>query len=172
MPLVRHQWPWLLLALLCAIAAATTVGLTAWLQLSPCHLCIFQRLLLMLMAPLALLAVLRAPWGTLAGSAFSLLALTGAVTAAYQSWLQLQPPGSISCVGADMGPIERLVEWLGGLWPTLFMAGGFCEDRELVILGLSLANWALVLYLSVLALAIWHLQLTRAQHDSTTGPLN
>ena len=171
MSVVRHQWPCLLLALVCAVAAATTVGLTVWLQLSPCHLCIFQRLLLMLMVPLALLAVLRAPWGTLAGGAVALLALTGVVTAAYQSWLQLQPPGSISCMGADMGPIDRLVEWLGGLWPTLFMAGGFCEDRELVILGLSLANWALVLYLGILAFALWHLRLRRARHDLTTGPL-
>ncbi|MBK5970531.1 MULTISPECIES: disulfide bond formation protein B [Thiorhodovibrio] len=151
----RSNWHWLALALVCGVAAVTSIVLTAWLQLDPCHLCIFQRLLFLLMTPLALLALLRAPWGALAGGAFASLALTGAMVATYQTWLQLQPPGSISCMGAEMGPIERLVEWLGSLWPALFMAGGFCEDRELVILGLSLANWALVLYLGVLALALW-----------------
>lgn len=153
----RWDWRWFALALVCGLAATASVALTAWLRLDPCHLCIFQRLLFILMTPLALLALVRAPWGALAGGAFACLALAGALTAAYQTWLQLQPPGAVSCMGAEMGPIERLVEWLGMQWPALFMASGFCEDRELVILGLSLANWALALYLAVLMLALWSL---------------
>jgi disulfide bond formation protein DsbB len=152
-------WLWALLALVCAAAAAFSLGVTGWLQLNPCHLCIFQRLLLMLMALMAVVAWLRAPWGLLATGGFAVLALSGTITAAYQSWLQLQPPGSLSCIGAEMGPIERLVEWLGGLWPALFMASGFCEDAELVILGLSLANWALLLFSVLLGVAIWRLML-------------
>lgn len=149
------RWVWLLLALVCAAAALTSIGLTLWLRLDPCHLCIFQRLLLMLMCPLALAAIRRGWLGRLAAGLFSLLGGVGALTAGYQSWLQLQPPGSISCSGSEMGPIEQLVEWLGQLVPTLFMASGFCEDAELVILGLSLANWGLVLFLSLVAAALW-----------------
>lgn len=154
---------WIGLGLACAAAAAFSIGITVWLQLNPCHLCIFQRLLLMLMAPLALLVWRPAPWGLAAGGGFAILALSGGSTAAYQTWLQLQPPGSISCVGADMGPIEHLVEWLGGWWPSLFMASGFCEDRELVILGLSLANWTFALFAVLLLVALWRLRPVGAQ---------
>ena len=146
---------WWGLALICGLAATMSILLTAWLRLDPCHLCIFQRLLLLLMCPLALAATLRRPMGTAIASLFALLALTGAITAGYQSWLQMQPPGSISCLGAEMGPIEQLVEWLGRHLPALFMASGFCEDRELVLLGLSLANWALVFFLGALLTALW-----------------
>ena len=90
-----------------------------------------------------------------AGILVALAAAGGAATAAYQSWLQAQPPGSISCVGGQPGGIERLVEWLGQQVPALFLATGFCEEEELVILGLSLAHWALVCFVAVLALALW-----------------
>ena len=91
------------------------------------------------------------------GGLFLLGAAIGIAAAAYQGWLQLQPPGTISCVGGDPGLIERLVEWLGQQAPTLFMATGFCEDPALVILGLSLANWALVTFSLCLFAGSWAL---------------
>lgn len=142
--------------------AAGSVALTALLDLHPCHLCIFQRLLFMLIGVTGIVAALpathlRAMHG---GSILiALAALVGVCVAAYQSWLQLQPPGSISCAGGEPGSIERLVEWLGGLSPTLFLATGFCEEEELAILGLSLANWALVAFGGILAAALWTLTL-------------
>jgi disulfide bond formation protein DsbB len=84
------------------------------------------------------------------------MALGGGV-AADQSRLQWQPADSISCIGSPLGPIERLVEWLGRQVPSLFMASGFCEDRELVILGLSLANWAFLFFLGILVAGAWAL---------------
>jgi disulfide bond formation protein DsbB len=77
--------------------------------------------------------------------------------ATYQSWLQAQPPGSISCVGGEPGLIERLVEWLGQQLPELFLATGFCEEAELSILGLSLANWALLSFAAFFLIALWAL---------------
>lgn len=152
---------WIAVALLCTGAVVTSFALTLWWSLSPCYLCIFQRGLFMLLGPLAVLAAIaerrsrrlaRVP-----GGLFALGAAAGAAAAAYQSWLQLRPVGSISCVGGQPGPIERLVEWAGQQAPDLFMASGFCEDEALVVLGLSLANWALVAFLSCLAAAGWAL---------------
>ncbi|MFN3595234.1 MAG: disulfide bond formation protein B [Thiobacillaceae bacterium] len=85
------------------------------------------------------------------------LSALGGGVAAYQSWLQMQSPGSISCVGGEPGLIERLVEWLGQRVPELFLATGFCEEKELVILGLSLANWALIAFACFFILALWAL---------------
>ena len=158
----RLLWP--LLALAAALIALTSLVLTAWLDLSPCHLCIFQRLLFMLLALFAVAAMPRNRFGLLAGGLFAVIAVVGIATASYQSWLQLQPPDTVSCIGGEMGPIERLVEWLGVHLPALFMATGFCEDNELVILGLSLANWALVMFAGMLAAALWMLY-TRAKSN-------
>jgi protein dithiol:quinone oxidoreductase len=141
---------WGLLAGGSALAVASSVLMTDWIGLEPCHLCIFQRLLFMVLTVLALAAALGAGrhggalLGRLVGALTLPVSATGIGVAAYQSWLQLQPPESVSCVAGTPGLIERWVEWLGQQAPGLFMATGFCEDDALSILGLSLANWALL----------------------------
>jgi protein dithiol:quinone oxidoreductase len=162
-PLPISTKVWIALATVCTGAVLASFVLTAWLDLSPCHLCIFQRTLFMLLALLAALAAITARWGPsltgLFGALFLLGGVAGIGAAAYQSWLQLQPAGSVSCVGGQPDPIERLIEWLGQQVPALFLATGFCEDKELVILGFSLANGALLAFVVCLTAggwALWH----------------
>ncbi len=155
------------MAIGCAGLALASLVLTVWLDLHPCHLCIFQRLLFMLIALLSLLAALPVALVVkrLAGAAVIGLAALGVGVGSYQSWLQLQPPDAVSCVGGQPGPIERLVEWLGQQLPAVFLATGFCEEEELVILGLSLANWAVVSFTAVLLAAAWALWAQRRRWD-------
>ena len=139
-------------ALLAASAGAalllivTAIGLTEILRLNPCHLCILQRLLdigLLLFFALAAWRYRHADrrlWLLLA----VLVALTGMAVAGFQSWEQWYPEASPGCTGVEPNAIERLVEWLGARWPRLFLATGFCDSVELLILGLSLANWSFV----------------------------
>ncbi len=145
---------WLLLAALCAGLVAGSFLLTAWFSLHPCHLCIFQRLLYLLLACFGLAAGLLAPRpATRWVGFFSLpLAAGGLAVAVYQSWLQAQPAGSVSCVGGDPSLIERLVEWLGQLRPELFLATGFCAEVEMTIMKLSLANWSVIGFAACLVL--------------------
>ncbi len=153
-----HRTTWLLLAAGSGALALASIGLTQWLDLQPCHLCIFQRLLFMLIALLALGAALLPGPGlarVVMAGLVALMAAIGTATAAYQTWLQEQPPGEVSCFGSELSPIERLVEWLGQLVPELFLATGFCEDKALVILGLSLAQWALLSFVLVLLTCLW-----------------
>jgi len=147
---------WLATAAAAATLAIASVLLTVWLDLQPCHLCIFQRLLFMIIAVLAMIAALTPPLvSRIAAIAVAVGAAAGAWTAAYQTWLQAQPPGSVSCIGGELGPVERLVEWLGQLSPSLFLATGFCEDESLVILGLSIVHWALISFVATFAMALW-----------------
>jgi disulfide bond formation protein DsbB len=150
---------WFLLAAACFGLAAGSFVLTAWMNLHPCHLCIFQRLLFMILTLLGLLTAWLLPRsaGWWLGLASLPIAAGGVAVATYQSWLQVQPPGSISCMAGEPSQIERLVEWLGQLQPELFLATGFCEEAELSILGLSLANWALVSFSAFLVAAGWAL---------------
>lgn len=154
---------WLAIALVSAGLVVGSLVLTGWLDLHPCHLCIFQRLLFMLIAGLALVAlVLTRPLArAVTGALVAVLAAVGLWAAIYQSWLQRQPPDAVSCIGGQPGLIERLVEWLGQQAPALFLATGFCEEEELAILGLSLANWAAVSFAAVLLAAAWALWLQR-----------
>ena len=152
---------WLAIGLIAMSLAASSFVLTAWLDLHPCYLCIFQRLLFMLLAVFGLLAATgfgEKLWGGLV----ILLAGVGTATAGYQTWLQLQPPGSASCAGSNPNLIEQLVYFLSDNIPSLFEVSGLCEDEELVILGLSLANWALVSFLSALVATVWALRLKKA----------
>lgn len=155
---------WLLMAAACLALSAGSLVLTAALDLHPCHLCIFQRLLFMLLAVLALLAaILPRAAGRAAGILTLPLAAWGLGVAAYQSWLQAQPPGSASCMGGQPSLIERVVEWLGQWQPDLFLATGFCEEAELAILKLTLANWALLAFAACLFVALRALWLARRE---------
>ncbi len=146
---------WALLAIFCAGLFVASLVLTELYDLQPCHLCIFQRLLYLLLAlvGLAAWAVTARTSGRLTGLLALPLAAGGLAVAAYQSWLQWQPPGSIGCVGGNPGYIERLVEALGQWLPELFLATGFCEEAELTILGLTLANASALGFAVALALA-------------------
>lgn len=128
-----------------------SVVLTNIYNLNPCPLCIFQRLLYLLIATLALLGVLLnlpSQWGRIVFVVPTLLlSWSGVATAAYQSWLQLTSTGEESCLGSDPNLIERLVDWLGAQYPPFFLATGFCDSTEWVFLGLSIANWSLLTFL-------------------------
>jgi protein dithiol:quinone oxidoreductase len=163
MTLIRRLW--LALAVVAAGIAGGSLVLTAWLSLHPCHLCIFQRLLFMLIAPGALVSAWRP--NVVSGGLVALFSGAGLAAATYQTWLQAQPPGSVACSSGEPDLIERLVEWLGNQSPDLFLATGFCEDKELEILGLSLANAAMLGFAAALGSALWLLWQGNFRKEST-----
>lgn len=124
------------------------------MRINPCPLCIFQRVLYLAVAAVALAgAVLpgcRRIWGGLIGA----VSTGGLATALYQSWMQLNPESVTQCGFGEPSLIERFVDWLGMLWPYLFMATGFCTSRE-DILGLSMANWSLFCFAGFLLVGVW-----------------
>lgn len=158
---MRPKWIWVGVAVASASIAALSVVLTEWLALEACHLCVFQRFLFMVLALLALGAALSrlALLERLLGLLAALVAMAGTLSAAYQSWLQHQGTDSLlSCSGSvEPNLVERLVEWLGQQSPLLFMPSGFCDDPGLTLVGLSLANWAMIGFSLGLLAALWAL---------------
>jgi protein dithiol:quinone oxidoreductase len=149
---------WLAIALAGIGLTAGSFIMVAWLNLQPCPLCIAQRTLFMLMGVVALVAffVHRNVFGRIAGGLTVLTALTGAGVAGYQVWMQHQPAHMFSC-GADTNFVEDIVYWLGRQVPVLFDAPGECQDTALLILGQSLALWALVAFAATALLGVWAL---------------
>lgn len=148
--------------------AALSLTLAGWaigelMKLQPCPLCIFQRLLYLLIGLLALAGTLLPGWASIWASLLALSAGGGLATAAYQSWLQYLPEPSRECGFGEPTLIEQVVNWFGALWPEMFMATGFCSSKDWVFLGLSMANWSVLCFFGLLAAAVW-LTAKRREH--------
>ena len=142
-----------LLALIALGLTGAGVLIGELLKLQPCPLCIFQRLLYLLIAALALCGVVLSGWWRLWGVLIGLTATGGLGIAAYQSWLQLNPETGIACGFGEPTVIEQIVNWFGVRWPDLFLATGFCASKDWVFLGLSMANWSIVCFLAFMVAA-------------------
>lgn len=159
MGMLKPRLIWLGVAAISAGLVVASLILAARLNLHPCPLCIFQRLLFMNMSVLSLVAFLghRSLAARMAGVATLLTAVSGAAVAAYQVWLQAQPAAMFTCGGANPNAIERLVDWLGQKLPSLFLATGICGEKELLILGYSLAVWSLAAFVAGVGACVWAL---------------
>ena len=137
----------------CLGLVAFGMELQNMLRLAPCPLCIFQRLLYIVIGVVGLLGFL-VPAGRLAWCALTIaLAVLGFGVAAYQTWMQAFPHLAPECSFTDPNIIERVVDWLGMQMPSLFLATGFCTSREWEFLGLSMANWSVVIFAGIAAYA-------------------
>ena len=128
--------------------------LQAMLSLAPCPLCIFQRLLYIVIGGLALAGVLLPRLRHLWAGLVAILAVLGVGVAGYQTWMQAFPELASECSYTDPNLIESLVDWLGMQFPSLFLATGFCSSREWEMLGLSMANWSLLVFAGIVGYAI------------------
>ncbi|UCV21896.1 disulfide bond formation protein B [Ferribacterium limneticum] len=141
------------LGLGCLGLVAVGMELQTLLRLAPCPLCIFQRLLYIVIGIVGLLGFIwpagRMLWVALAGA----LAVLGFGVASYQTWMQAFPHLAPECSFTDPNIIERLVDWLGMEWPSMFLATGFCTSRDWEFLGLSMANWSVLVFAGIVVYA-------------------
>lgn len=162
----RSVFALLAIASLGLVAAGLVLG--EWARLQPCHLCIFQRLLYLLLAFFALCGVLIPGWRRLWCSLVSLTAIGGVIAAAEQSWMQYAPEQVTECGFSDPTLLERVVDWFGMQWPAMFMVTGFCTNKDWIFLGLSLANWSVVFFSGLLSIAAWLGFKYKAKDTATT----
>lgn len=134
---------------------AVGLQMQALLSLSPCPLCIFQRVLYLAIGAVALFGVLLPAARFLWGGLIALTGLGGLAVAVYQSWMQAFPHLATECGYTDPNAIERLVDWLGVRWPSLFLATGFCTSRDWEFLSLSMANWSVFLFAGFAVFGAW-----------------
>ena len=142
-----------------ALGCLGLVGFGLYLQeayrLAPCPLCIFQRLLYLLAAGLGLAGAVCPRAAKAVPLALVPVALLGVGVAGYQTWMQAFPQLATECGFSDPSLIERLVDWLGMQYPALFLATGFCTSREWVFLGLSMANWSVLVFAGIAVYAMF-----------------
>lgn len=134
---------------------ATGLTLGEVFRLQPCYWCNFQRFIYIVLAFVGLCGALLPGWRRVWSVLGAVAALGGAIGAGKQSWMQYAPQDAVECGFGDPTLVERLVDWLGSQWPTMFMVTGLCKEKDWVFLGLSLANWSGLVFVALFCVFCW-----------------
>ncbi len=131
-------------------ACAALMGYALYAQyglgLDPCPLCIFQRVGIIALGVVFLLASLHNPkgWGSYVYAV--LVALTSLATigvAARHLYVQSLPPGAVPSCGAPLGVLIQFTPWLE-LIRKVLIGGGECQEVNWQFLGLAMPAWVLI----------------------------
>ena len=141
----------------CAVALAFAFYAQYGMHLTPCHLCIFQRVEVLVLGTVFLRAALHDP-GRLGARVYAfaigIVALATAVTAGRHVWIQLQPPGSVPGCGADLDFMLEVLPLMQVII-KVFKAGGECAKVDFSFLGVSMPGWVLVFAVVVGTAGVW-----------------
>lgn len=147
------------------VALAVSLGLVGGgvvlaqtLHIAACPLCIAQRILYLGVAAAALLGLAARGWRPLQGLAALLMgaiAATGVWVAAYQTYLQRFAVDT-RCSG-NLAWWELAIDWAGERLPLLFYASGLCSEPGWKFLSLSIAEWSLLAFSFLTAIALYAL---------------
>lgn len=149
--LAREKRFLVLLGIICLAMIGGALYLQVVLNEAPCPLCILQRYGLLFIAIFAFAgAAMRGRIAlTLCEGLVVLSAVGGMVAAANHVWVLAHP--TASC-GVDV--LQPIVDGLplATLLPSVFSVQGFCVTPYPPVLGLSLAQWALVAFVLTVVL--------------------
>ncbi len=139
----------------CAGLIAFALYLQHALGLEPCPMCILQRYAFIAVGVVALIAGIHNPAVTgrrIYGALVALLAATGAGIAIRHVWLEHNPPKVFDC-GADVGFLLESFP-LTEAFPMIFRGTGDCTKVPWRFLGLSIAEWSLICFAVIFAVAL------------------
>ncbi|MFO7305243.1 MAG: disulfide bond formation protein B [Gammaproteobacteria bacterium] len=122
------------------------------LGLTPCPLCIFQRVAVMAVGVLFVVAAIHHPvhrGARVYGALIALAALGGIAIAGRHIWIQAQPPGTVAACGADLDYMLEIMP-LREVVAKVLTGSGECGTIDWTLLGLSMPWWVAI-SLAVLA---------------------
>lgn len=149
---------YLLIAVLCALAMAYALYAQHVLGLEPCPLCIFQRVGVIAVGVLAMLAAIGNVRGKLAkysSALISLAAVAGGSVSAWQVYLQHLPPEEVPACGPGLDfmmetlPFQQVLQ-------RVFKGSGECAVIDWTFMGQSMPFWVGVFMLGMVTLSLWN----------------
>lgn len=156
MRIIGGRWGNGLGFLACAGLMAYALYAEHVLGLSPCPLCIFQRVAVIALGVVFLIAALHGPGRTGArvyGVLAAITALAGIAISARHIWIQAQPPGTVAACGADLDYLLEIMP-LTEVVSKVLTGSGECGTVDWTFLGLSMPWWVLI---SLAVLMLWAL---------------
>jgi disulfide bond formation protein DsbB len=144
-----------------ALACFLMFGYALYVQqhdgLEPCPLCIFQRVAVVALGVVLLVAaLLPARWrlaGNISAVAIGLTGLAGMAVSARHLYIQSLPPGKVPVCGAtldymlDVFPLAAVVR-------KVLTGSGECARIDWTFLGLSMPAWVLIPVLAITVLGV------------------
>lgn len=134
----------------CAAACALLLGYAYYLQyyqgLQPCPLCIFQRVAVLGLGAVFLLAALHdpgAPGARIYGVLIGLASLAGSGVAARHVYVQSLPPGQVPECGATLDFMLEIFPFVDVVRKVL-TGSGECGVVDWKFLGLGMPSWVLI----------------------------
>jgi protein dithiol:quinone oxidoreductase len=124
------------------------------LGLPPCPLCIFQRVAVIGVGVIFLIAALHNPrtvGSRVYGAVIFVAAACGIGIAARHIWIQAQPPGTVAACGADLNFLMDIMP-ITDVITKVLTGSGECGKVDWRFLGLSMPWWVLI---SLVVLAGW-----------------
>ncbi len=132
---------------LCASLMATALFFQYSMGLEPCPLCVLQRIAVISMACILLLAAIHNPKNTSFKVVYCLLAavaaLWGAFIAGRHVWLQNLPKDEVPDCGPGYDYIMDVFSVFDGL-KMILSGSGECADIDWLFLGLTMPAWTFI----------------------------
>ncbi len=128
------------------------------LMLTPCPLCVFQRMAVIGLGAIFLLAALHHPagWGRRVYAVLILLvAGIGIGVAGRHLWIQNLPPDKVPSCGPGLDYIIESFPLADAL-QLIFTGSGECATVDWQFLGLSMPAWVVISLLSLGVIGIWN----------------
>jgi len=142
------------------LVCAALMGWALWLQygegLEPCPLCIFQRVAVISVGVIFLIAAIHNPQRS-GATAYAVLTIVaagaGAAFAARQIWLQALPKDQVPSCGMGLNYMLDTLPFTDVVRRVL-EGSGECAEKGWVFLGLSIAGWTFAFFVSMIAAAL------------------
>lgn len=151
------RWGYALGFLVCAGLIGFALYLQYFQHEEPCPLCIFQRIAVMTLGVVFLVAALHGPGRTGAmvyGGLLVVVAAAGGAIAARHVWLQNLPKHMVPECGPDLAyMMKRFPFW--EMFSKVLAGSGQCAEVGWKFLGLSIAGWSLIWFVLFAAFAVF-----------------
>ena len=146
--------------LLGALTCGALMGWALWLQyglnLDPCPLCSLQRMAVIAIGVVFLVAAIHNPGRFGAGVYAALtviIGLFGAITAMRHVWIQSLPKDEVPACGMGLNYMLETLP-LTDVLVKIFRGSGECAESGWLFLGLSIPAWTLVFFIAMIVAAI------------------
>lgn len=137
--------------LLCVALMGMALYLQHSLRLEPCPLCIFQRIFVIALGVVMLVAAVHDPRGVgrrVYGAVVVLIAVLGVVVAGRHVWLQHLPADQVPECGPGLEYMLNAFP-LGEAMSMVFRGSGECAEVQWTFIGLSIPEWTLIIFLGL-----------------------